>query len=140
MTTADLLTGLYGSLAVTVVCLATAILLAHKHKTNAHIAGIGGFLVAFLITIYFAETVGARCDFEVWPKRIHMVFAFTSSFGTVVPLITGFLHWRGNKVKRETHKTISLVWFALVVLALGTGAWMLSASTLKPEFQASATK
>lgn len=134
MTTAALHTGLYASLAVTVVVLAGAIFLAHKRKTNAHIAGIGLFLVSFVITLYFAETLGRRYDFEAWSYRTHMVFAITGALGAVAPLLSGFLHWRDpKKVSRGLHKKISLTWFAVIVGALATGGWMLSAGSVKPE-------
>jgi len=127
--------GLFVSLGISVVLLVGAIVLAHKHKTNAHIATIAAFLVAFLTTLGFAERLGMRYDLESVSMTIHLSIAITATLGALAPIATGLLHWRGNKVSRGTHKKIALTWFGVVVLALGTGVWMLSAGSVKPEFR-----
>lgn len=135
-TTDQLQTGLFASLGVTVVVLGAAIYAAHKSKVKAHISLIGVFLVVFAVTVYFAEMLGLRFDFENHPHishKIHLTFAVLTGLGTLGPLSTGFQHWRG-KVARKTHKVVALVWGVGVVLALLTGFWMLKNSTLKAEF------
>lgn len=122
--------GLFVSLGVTVVVLFGAMFLGHKKKTNAHIAGIGLFLVVFLITVFFAEMTGRHYTFSDPSFTIHLTLAVLTSLGTVAPLYTGYSHWKG-KATLSTHKRVAAVWLLGVVAALGTGGWMLSAGTLK---------
>ena len=135
MTVAELQIGLFVSLGITVVILVTAMWLDHKHKTKPHIAMICVFLPCFLVTVGFADALGLRYDFPTAPLAIHLTLAITASLGTLAPLITGSLHWRGGekRVRRVTHRNIALGWFGLVVLALLTGGYMLTTGTLKPD-------
>jgi len=122
--------GLFVSLGITVAVLFAAMYLGHKQKTHAHMAGIGGFLVAFLVTVFFAEMLGRHYDFTDPSFTIHLSLAVLTSLGTVAPLYTGFTHWKGKSTLRN-HRLVVAVWLVGVVSALGTGGWMLSAGTLK---------
>lgn len=129
-TTSQLQVGLGASLTVTVVLIGIALLLAHQHRAKAHIAFIGLFLVSFLVTLGFAETLGRRYDFDHISYPIHMTIAiFTAGF-TLAPLISGARHYKG-KAERKTHMSIARVWGVSLVLALITGGWMISNGTLK---------
>ncbi len=129
-TTEQLQLGLGASLTATVVLIGIALLLARQHRAKAHIAFIGLFLGAFLVTLFFAETLGRRYDFDHISYPIHMTIAiFTAGF-TLAPLITGSLHYKG-KVERKTHMWISRIWGVCLVLSLATGFWMISNGTLK---------
>jgi hypothetical protein len=129
-TTEQLQTGLGASLTATVVIIGIALVLAHQHRAKAHIAFIGLFLLAFLVTLYFAETLGRRYTFDHISYPIHMSIAiFTAGF-TLAPLITGTLHYKG-KAERKTHMWVSRAWGVCLVLALVTGGWMISNGTLK---------
>ncbi len=117
--------GLYVSMSVTVVTLVGAIGLAIAHRPQAHIAGIATFLVSFLITLYFAETFGRHYTFDSTAQTIHFVFAFSSTPGTVVPLVTGYRHWKGVGTLK-VHRMVARIWFTAVLASLGTGVWMLT--------------
>jgi hypothetical protein len=117
--------GLYISMSITVVVLLGALGLAVTHRPRAHIAGIATFLVSFLITLYFAETYGRHYTFDSTAQTIHFVFAFSSTPGTVVPLVTGYRHWTGSGTLK-VHRLVARIWFAAVLASLGTGVWMLT--------------
>jgi hypothetical protein len=133
--TAQIQTGLFVSLGVTVLLLAVALVFAFKHKPRAHIGCICGFLACFLVTLYFAETLGQRYDLSQPSKWIHLSLAIWTTLFTLAPITTGLQHWRG-KWKVQTHKRLAWVWGACLLAALGTGIWMLSAGAVKAEFRA----
>jgi ABC-type iron transport system FetAB permease component len=130
-TVTQLQTGLFTSLGATVLVLAIAVILAHKHKVNAHIAMICVFLVVFVTTVFFAEALGRHYDFNHISKPIHLSLAIFTTIFVLAPLTSGFLHWRNERVSRKAHQRIAWVWATFVVLSLVTGAWMLSNGTLK---------
>lgn len=131
MTLQQLETGLFVSLGVTVVVLLGAIWLAHKHRPKAHIGGVIAFLVSFLVTLYFAENVGRLYDFHGHASYyIHLTIAIFTAVTVVVPLATGYRHWKGSGT-RELHKQVVWAWGVCVGLSLVTGVWMLSNGTPK---------
>jgi len=132
VTTDQLLIGFFVSLTLVVVFLVGAIVLAKLHKVKGHLAGIGAMLVALVATLVFAETLGRRYTFDPLSYRVHMPIAFLAAGALFAPLITGYRHWKG-KGSLGAHKKAFGVWFTLVVLALGTGGWMLSAATRKAD-------
>lgn len=132
MTTDQLLIGFFVSLTLVVVFLVGAIVLAKLHKVKGHLAGIGAMLVALVATLVFAETLGRRYTFDSLSYRVHMPIAFLAAGTLLAPLITGYRHWKG-KGSLGAHKKAFGVWFTLVVLALGTGGWMLSSATRKTD-------
>lgn len=120
----------FGALGVTVVALVVALVLAHKHDARGHIKAVVGFLVALLVTLVFAETLGRRYDFAETPKKIHLALAFTTAGFLLVPLVTGIQHWRG-RMSRQAHSRVAMAFLALTVSSLVTGVWMLSTGTPK---------
>lgn len=122
--------GLFTSLGITVAVLFGSMYLGHKKKIHAHMTGVGCFLIAFLVTVFFAEMLGRHYDFKDPSFTIHLSLAVLTSLGTVAPLYTGFTHWKGKTTLRG-HRLVVAVWLVGVVSALGTGGWMLSAGELK---------
>ena len=137
MTVEQLLVAFFVSLAVTVVTLFTAIGLAVKHKTNAHIGTVWGFVALLGLTLYFAETLGTHYEFADPSFTVHISIAIVTSVSLLVVLSSGFLHWR-EKVSLKTHKLLVGIWMGMVVSALGTGGWMLAAAERKVSTQAPA--
>ena len=120
--------GFFVSLGVTVAFLGVALWLAHVHRPRGHIAAIGGFLTAFLATLYFAETLGRSYTFDPLSYWVHLPLAVATTLFAVAPLWSGFQHWQG-KGSLERHRTLARVFLVLVVLSLGTGVWMLASAT-----------
>ncbi len=118
----------FSALAVTVVALVAALVLAHKHDARGHIKAVVGFLIALLVTLYFAESVGMRYEFAETPKKIHLALAFATAGFLLVPLVTGFQHWRG-RMSRQLHSRLAMAFLALTASALATGVWMLTTRT-----------
>lgn len=126
--------GFFTALGVTVVALGVALWLAHVHKPRGHIAAIVGFLLAFLATVGFAELLGRHYDFATIPYWVHMPLAFATTGFSLVPIWSGWQHWTGSKHHtRERHQLLARVFLAGVVLALGTGVWMLATGTRKDQ-------
>ena len=130
MTVDQLLVAFFVFLAISVVTLFIAMGLAVKHKTNAHIGTVWGFVALLLVTLYFAETLGTHYDFETTSITVHLSIAVVTSISLPVVLTSGFLHWRG-KVSLKTHKVLVGIWLVMVFASLGTGGWMLSAADRK---------
>jgi hypothetical protein len=128
MSDQTLLAAFFVALGATVVVLAAALVLAHRHQARGHIGAVVGFLALLLVTLVFAEMLGRRFDFEPTPQRIHLTLAFLTAGVALLPLATGIAHWRG-RLSRDTHKRIAMVFLGLVVAAVGTGFWMLSGRT-----------
>lgn len=128
MSAADLTVGLFVSLGITVAVLAVSLWLAHTHRVKAHVGTVGAFVACLLVTLYFAESLGARFEFTSPSKPIHLTLAVVTTVALVAPIATGWLHWYG-KVGRSVHVRIVWVFLGLVVLTLGTGLWMFSTRT-----------
>jgi hypothetical protein len=126
-----LFTGFFVALGVTVVFLGLALWLAHVHRPRGHIAAIAAFLLAFLCTLGFAESLGDGYTFDPLSYWVHIPIAAVTTLFAVAPLATGWSHWTG-KGSLERHRTLARVFLLLVVLALGTGVWMLAAATRRP--------
>ncbi len=122
----------YAGLGVTVLTLVVALVLAHRHDARGHVKAVVAFLVALLVTLYFAESVGRRYDFADTPKKIHLTLAFTTAGFLVVPLVTGIQHWRG-RMSRQLHSRLAMVFLVLTVSSVATGVWMLSTRTPKAQ-------
>jgi hypothetical protein len=120
--------GFFTALGMSVVLLVATFVTAKLHKVKAHIATVGVLLVALVTTIYFAGAMGPHYVFEPTSRGIHLPLAFLATAALIAPLATGFLHWRG-RVGVKAHKIAVGVWGVALVLALGTGGWMLSAAT-----------
>jgi hypothetical protein len=132
LTVGQLQVGLGTSLAVTVLLLVVAVWFAHKHQVKQHIIFIAIFLVAFVVTVAFAEGLGRQYVFHHISYPIHLSIAIFTTFFTLVPLLSGFFHLKG-KTQRVTHVRIAGAWAVCIVLALVTGFWMVSEGTLKSE-------
>lgn len=128
MTHENLFTGFFVSLGLTVLALGVALWLAHVHNARGHIAGIAAFLVCFLATLFFAESLGRSYTFDPLSYWIHLPLAVTTTLFSVAPLYTGFRHWQGRG-DLGRHRNLARVFLALVVLSLGTGVWMLASAT-----------
>ncbi|MGE0706762.1 MAG: hypothetical protein AB7N76_06115 [Planctomycetota bacterium] len=128
MSTDALLAAFFTSLGAVVVCLGVAIALAKKHRVNGHIGAIGAMLVAVVAALVFAELLGQRYTFEPLSMRVHLPIAVLATLTVLAPLITGFRYWK-QKGAFESHKKAVGVWLTLIVLAIGTGVWMLSTGT-----------
>lgn len=132
MSDAALFGSFFGALGVTVVALVVALVLAHKHDARGHIKAVVAFLLALLVTLYFAESLGRRYDFADTPKKIHLTLAFTTAGFLLVPLVTGFQHWRG-RMSRQVHSRVAMAFLVLTVSSVATGVWMLTTRTPKPQ-------
>ena len=122
---------LLGSYAVTGVLLFTAMFFGHKKRVKSHIAMIGLFLVGFVITLYFAETLGrVYFNFEEQRKKIHLPLAYVATGATLLPLATGWRKWRGSG-SLFAHRAAIFGFLAPFVLASATGVWMLLSKTPK---------
>src|SRR5687768_8542415 len=130
MTDTALFASFYASLGATVVALGAALLLAHKHRAEAHIAAVAVFAVLLLVTLVFAEMLGARYDFDATASRVHLPLAFTTAGFLLVPVSTGIMHYKG-KMSRSIHVWTARVFLVLVVATVGTGWWMLT--TRRPQ-------
>lgn len=122
--------GFYGSLAATLVALAAALVLAHKHQPKGHIAAVAVFVLGLLATLFFAETLGARFDFPATSRNVHLPLAFAATAALFAPMITGVLFYTG-RLRRDVHVWAARVFLVLAVAAIGTGFWMLSGRTPK---------
>ena len=116
------------SLGLSVALLVAAFVTAKLHKVQAHIGVVVALVVALVTTIYFAESMGPHYVFDATSRGIHLPLAFLATGTLIGPLATGFLHWRG-RVGVKAHKIAVGIWGVLLLLALGTGGWMLSAAT-----------
>src|SRR5262245_51448034 len=115
----------YASLVATLVALGASLFFAHKHRAEAHIAGVALFAVLLLVTLVFAEMLGTRFDFDATASKIHLGLAFTTAGFLIVPVSTGIMHYKG-KMTRSTHVWTARVFLALAVATIGTGYWMLT--------------
>ena len=122
--------GFYGSLAATLLALGAALLLAHKHHAKGHIVAVVAFVLLLLVTLYFAESLGARFTFPETSRRIHLPLAFLTAGFLLAPLVTGVLFYKG-RTSRAVHVWVARVFLALAVASIGTGFWMLSGRTPK---------
>ena len=116
--------------AATGIALFTAMFLGHKGRVNAHIAAILVFLAGFAVTVYFADRTGRVYDLDARWKAIHLPLAFTATAATLLPVATGFLHWRG-KTSLRLHKAAIVLFLLPFVAASVTGGIMLVHSTAK---------
>jgi hypothetical protein len=112
------------SYAATGVALGAAMFFGHKHRVKQHIALIGVFLVGFAVTVYFADRTGTFFTFEPRSKAIHLPLAYTATGCSLLPLLTGFLHWRGKSSLRA-HRVAILVFLSVFAAASVTGVLML---------------
>lgn len=128
MTLDQLHLGFFAALGTSVLLLVATFVTAKLHKVKAHIAVVTAMVAALLTTLYFAESMGPHYVFEATSRSVHLPLAFLATGALLAPLATGFLHWRG-KVGVKAHKIAVGVWSVLLLLALGTGAWMLSVAT-----------
>jgi hypothetical protein len=131
MSDQQLIVGLFASLAVTVVALVATLWTAHKHLVAAHIKAVIAFVVLLLVTLFFAESLGQRFDFEPTPMRIHLTLAYLTTAALLGPLVTGVQHWRG-KLRRATHVWVVRAFLAILVPTLATGFWMFTERRPKP--------
>jgi hypothetical protein len=122
--------GLLVSSAVSASLLGLAIYLAHRHLVRAHLVAVGGFLGSFLVTLYFAEVLGRRYEFDHVSFPIHMAASGLTVATLLVVLGTGLGHWRG-RVSRTAHKGAVWAFGVSLALALTTGAWMLRHGELR---------
>jgi len=127
--------GLFVSLAVTVVVLLAAMYWGHKKQLKAHLAGVGVFLVVFLVTVFFAEMLGRHYSFTQPSFGVHLTVAILTSLGTVAPLLTGHQHWKGKATLRA-HRLVVSVWLVGIIAAVGTGMWMLTSGQLNEPAEA----
>ncbi|MBL4844006.1 MAG: hypothetical protein JKY65_00650 [Planctomycetes bacterium] len=128
MTLLQIQIGFFAALTTSVALLVGAAVTAKLHKVKAHMTVVAVMVVALLVTIYFAESMGPHYVFEPFSRQVHLPLAFLATGSLAAPLITGFLHWRG-RASVKTHKLAVGGWVVTVLLALGTGIWMLAAAT-----------
>jgi hypothetical protein len=119
-----------GTYAATGVTLFAAMFLGHKGRVKAHIGAILVFLALFGVTIYFADQTGHVYELDARWKAIHLPLAYLATGATLLPLATGFLHWRG-KTGLFLHKVGIALFLLPFVAASVTGGIMLASSTAK---------
>lgn len=130
MSEAALFGSFYAALAVTVLTLAAALVLAHRHHVRGHIGAVVAFVLSLLVTLLFAEALGQRFDFAETPRNIHLALAVATAGFLLAPLVTGVQHWRG-RMTRRMHSRLAVAFLALTVSSVATGVWMLSTRTPK---------
>jgi hypothetical protein len=137
MTIDTLLLLFWSGLGATLVTLAAAMLLGHKHKVNAHIGAVVAFVLLLVVTLYFAVELGTRFDFEETPQKIHRTLAYLATVGLLAPLGTGVQHWRG-RATRDTHKKAVTAFLVIAVATIATGMWMFNGRTPKATLEPTA--
>ena len=128
MTLLQIQLGFFLMLGLSVGLLGGAVVTAKLHKVQAHMAVVAAMVLALLATIYFVESMGPHYVFEPFSRQVHLPLAFLATGALSAPLITGFLHWRG-RAGVKAHKIAVGAWVLTVLLALGTGIWMLAEAT-----------
>jgi hypothetical protein len=131
MSNDTLLEAFFAVLGVTVLVLATAMILGWKRSIRAHVAAIVGFVVSFAATVVLAEMIGRRFTFDKTIEHIHLPLAFTGTALLALPLVTG---WRRLKAKGSlrAHRIAIVVFLTVFLAAAGTGLGMLTTRTPIP--------
>lgn len=122
------LVGLFvGSYALAGVALAFALVLGRRGRVTGHVRAVVAFVVAFLVTLGFAEAVGARFELDARLKMIHLPLAISGAAALFGPLVTGY-RFRAGSGTRGVHRGAVALFLVLFVAATVTGLAMLSSA------------
>lgn len=119
--------GFFVFLVLTVVALAVVVVTGLKRRRGAHVVGVA-FALAFLGgAIVYALRVGEIYDLEAAGAitPIHLNLARVTTFGYLLPAVTGVLTWRDPERWRRLHGRLAWFMVALTVITTVTGALML---------------
>jgi len=130
----DTMTGFVGFLTVTVALLGGAILTGRAGKRRLHLSLVASMLVALGITIYFAERLGDLYDLESagFITPLHLTLAKITVLAYFVPLVSGWMTFRGREGLRSFHAKAAYAVVAITVVTLLTGTAMILMSERLP--------
>ena len=123
------MTGFVGSLVVTLVLVALAVLTGSKGRRRAHLASVVSTVGSLVVTIVLAVRMGRGYDLEAAGRitPVHLTLARVASLALLAAIVGGILTWR-NPRRRPLHQSLVFLALALTVLALVTGTWMVLAA------------
>ena len=116
-------TGFLIALAVTVVLLAGTLWSGFRGQRRAHVPFAVATILALLVAIYFAETVGTYWNFPDWPLWIHLRFAWAGTILILPVAVSGILALR-RPGSAPGHKKLVFVFLGVVLCAIATGTWI----------------
>ncbi len=111
------------ALAVTVLLLVVTLLLGFQRRRRAHLLSAISTVLALLVAIYFAETVGSYWVFPKWPLRIHLSIAWAAT-GLILPVLVSGIQALRQRGRAPGHKKLVFLWLAVVLGAICTGCWI----------------
>lgn len=116
-------------LVVTVLLLGGVVITGKQALLRRHLTLVALALASLGVTIWFAEQLGEFYDLEAAGAitPLHLTLAKITTFGYLLPLITGVMTWR-NRRWRGLHARVAILILVLTVLTTVTGAWMLWAA------------
>ena len=117
------------SLTITLLLFGAVVLTGLFGLRRQHLGLVFAATASLAVTVYYAKLLGEIYDLESagWSTPVHLMTAKIATAAILGPILTGVMTWR-NVVHVRKHRVAVLVFLALVVLALATGAWMIFAS------------
>ncbi len=130
----DTMTGFIGFLVLTVALLGAAVLTGRAGKRRVHLSLVASTLVALGITIFYAEQLGNLYDLETagFITPLHLTLAKITVVAYFVPIISGWMTFRGREDVRPFHAKAAYAVLALTVATLITGTAMVLMSERLP--------
>lgn len=92
---------------------------------RAHFASLAVVVPAFGFTLFVAESVGRAYRFAERAFAVHMVFAWLATGLLLAALGSGFVRL-ARPTQRRLHRWCVGAFLAALLLAVGTGLWMMS--------------
>lgn len=123
---------LLAMLGATSVGLGCAVWTGRTQQRRAHLWAVGASSILFVLTVGVAEMLGRAYTFEPTALRVHLWCAHAATLALLATVATGILRLRRGTAVRA-HRGSVIAFFALLALAIGTGAWMLR--TASPRVQ-----
>ena len=119
-------TGFVVSLVVTLVFLGSVVLNGFRARRRAHVTSVVLAVLSLLVTIYFAEQLGAMYDVKGtgWIYDTHMVLVYIATPAFLLPIATG-LWTTKHPGARRVHRAMAILVLGLTVVAAATGALMM---------------
>ncbi len=117
---------------LTVVSLLVALVTGFRRLRRAHLWVGPGTIVLLVITVLLTEQLASRYDFPAAVKETHLLWAKAGGLLALPVVLTGLWLWRSERA-RLLHRIVVLVWLVVVLIATGTGIWMFSQGTLRPQ-------
>lgn len=122
------MTAFWASFLVTLALLAGAVWTGWRGRRRLHFVVAPAAIAMLAVTVVLTERLARAVSFPEQEMAIHLAFAKTGAVLVLPVVVTGLLTVRWRRWKRAHLACVGL-FFAVVLIATGTGIWVFSLST-----------